>query len=83
MLVQLHTPVPLDTPRGPAFAHLVIDYGSEFHLIWVCFLNATGAVLVLSKPGSEIAEANPTMGVRDAGQKSQSQRRKLNAEVRS
>ena len=67
MLVQLHTPVPLDTPRGPAFAHLVIDYGSEFHLIWVCFLNATGECWSFQNPEVKL-QKNPTMGVRDAGQ---------------
>ena len=34
MIVQLDPPIPLDTPRGKGMAHLLIDYGVEYHLIW-------------------------------------------------
>lgn len=34
---QLNPPIPLITPKGKALAHLVIDYGPEHDLIWVCF----------------------------------------------
>jgi hypothetical protein len=34
---QLNPPIPLITPQGKALAHLVIDYGIEHDLIWVCF----------------------------------------------
>ena len=37
MMLQLNPPLPLDTPRGKALAHLVIDYGPEASIIWVCF----------------------------------------------
>ena len=37
MIQQLNPPLPLDTPKGPALAHLVIDYGPEHNLLWVCF----------------------------------------------
>jgi hypothetical protein len=30
------------TPKGKAWAHLVIDYGPEADLIWVCFQDDTG-----------------------------------------
>jgi hypothetical protein len=29
MMLQLNPPLPLDTPRGKALAHLIIDYGPE------------------------------------------------------
>jgi hypothetical protein len=36
MIKQLSPPIPLDTPKGAAMAHLVIDYGPEHELHWVC-----------------------------------------------
>lgn len=41
-MTQLDPPIPLDTPKGPAMAHLVIDYGPEHHLLWVCFDDSDG-----------------------------------------
>jgi hypothetical protein len=41
-ILQLNPPVPLTTPKGEALAHLIIDYGAEFDLLWVCFQNDTG-----------------------------------------
>ena len=40
-ILQLN-PLPLNTPRGKAWAHMVIDYGQEHDLQWVCFIDATG-----------------------------------------
>ena len=42
MILQLNPPLPLQTPKGSALAHLVIDYGPEHNLIWVCFIDETG-----------------------------------------
>jgi len=39
---QLNPPLPVVTPKGKAWAHLVIDYGPEADLIWVCFQDETG-----------------------------------------
>lgn len=41
-LQQLNSPIPMETPKGRALAHIVIDYGPEFDLLWVCFDDATG-----------------------------------------
>lgn len=41
-LLQLNPPIPLETPKGKAFAHILIDYGQEHDLIWVCFQDDTG-----------------------------------------
>ncbi len=37
MITQLNPPIPLDTPKGAAIAHFLIDYGPESNLLWVCF----------------------------------------------
>ncbi|CAB4166650.1 hypothetical protein UFOVP838_41 [uncultured Caudovirales phage] len=42
MITQLTPTIPMDTPKGPAKAHFVIDYGQEHHLLWVCFQDDTG-----------------------------------------
>lgn len=42
MLLQLDPPIPLDTPKGSALAHILIDYGPEHDLMWVCFNDADG-----------------------------------------
>jgi hypothetical protein len=38
-MLQLNPPIPVTTPRGKALAEVLIDYGSEHDLIWVCFQN--------------------------------------------
>src|SRR5580704_18441942 len=43
MLIQLNPPLPLETPKGPGWAHFVIDYGPESALLWVVFMDADGA----------------------------------------
>lgn len=42
MLLQLNPLIPLITPKGKAWAHIVIDYGQEHDLLWVCFQDETG-----------------------------------------
>ena len=42
MITQLTPPIPLETPRGSGLAHLVIDYGPEFDLMWSVFLDDGG-----------------------------------------
>ncbi len=41
MITQLNPPLPLWIPEQhrTALAHLVIDYGPEHDLIWVCFVD--------------------------------------------
>ena len=41
MITQLNPTIPLVTPKGNGFAHFVIDYGQEHHLIWVVFIDDT------------------------------------------
>ena len=61
MILQLDPPLPMMTPRGKALAHLVIDYGIECHLLWVCALNEDGAVWTFQNPDVRL-EFNPTIG---------------------
>lgn len=60
-MIQLKPAMPLLTPKGPALAHILIDYGEEAHLLWVCFQNETGECWAW--PNNKVrAEANPSMG---------------------
>lgn len=42
MLTQLNPPIPLITPKGKAWAYVLIDYSQEHDLLWVCFQDNTG-----------------------------------------
>ena len=60
-MLQLEPPIPLLTPKGPALAVVLLDYGAEHHLMWVCIQDATGEIWTW--PNTKIrATANPTMG---------------------
>ena len=65
MILQLEPTVPLDTPKGRADAHFLIDYGSQQHLLWVCFIRETGECWTYQNPLVRL-EANPTEGIRTA-----------------
>jgi hypothetical protein len=41
MILQLNPPIPVVTPKGEGLAHVLIDYGPEFNLMWVCFIDET------------------------------------------
>lgn len=36
-MLQLNPAIPVLIPKGEAMAHVLLDYGIESHLIWVCF----------------------------------------------
>lgn len=61
MLLQLNPPLPLTTPKGKAWAHLVIDYGPEADLMWVCFQDEDGACWTWCNRDVRI-QANATLG---------------------
>ena len=42
MLTELLQPILLNTPKGKALCHYIIDYGIESNLLFVCFLQDTG-----------------------------------------
>ena len=37
MIIQIDPALPVETPKGKALAHFLIDYGPEHDLIWVVF----------------------------------------------
>jgi len=41
-LLQLDPPIPVDTPKGAALAVILIDYGPDYDLMWVTFIDDTG-----------------------------------------
>lgn len=65
MMLELAQVLPMDTPMGKADAHFVIDYGSESHLLWVCFMRETGECRTFQNPDVRL-ERNWTMGTRAA-----------------
>lgn len=61
MLLQLNPPIPVTTPKGKALAHILVDYGAESDLVWICFQDSTGECW--SWRNQDIrAQQNPTMG---------------------
>ena len=56
MIQQLNPPLPLETPKGRGWAHLLIDYSQEHDLLWVVFLNENGECWSFSN--SEIRMVN-------------------------
>ena len=61
MLTQLNPPLPVVTPKGRGLAHLVIDYGIEHHLMWVCFLDQGGECWTFPNPQVRL-QTNVTAG---------------------
>ena len=62
-IIQLNPTVPLETPKGKAYAHFLIDYGQEFDLIWVCFQVETGECWSWNNKDIKL-QKNITMGIR-------------------
>ena len=62
-MLQLSPTLPLDTPKGAADAHFLIDYGSEAHLLFVCFVRATGECWTFAAKDCRL-EKNITGGIR-------------------
>lgn len=47
-MMQLNPPLPLNTPKGEGFAHILIDYGPESDLYWTVLITATGEIWTFS-----------------------------------
>ena len=60
-MIQINPPLPLDTPKGKGYAHFVIDYSQEHHLIWVVFLDDSGECWSFQNPEIRL-QNNFTMG---------------------
>ena len=66
--VQLNPPIVLNTPKGKAVAHFIIDYGYEHDLYWVCFQHETGECWTWSNKEITI-DNNSTIGRNVNGKK--------------
>ncbi|WP_210772102.1 hypothetical protein [Rhodanobacter lindaniclasticus] len=60
-MLQLDPPIPLTTPKGEGFAHILIDYGPETDPYWTVFITRTGEVWTYSNPEVR-ATRNITLG---------------------
>lgn len=60
-LIQLNPPIPVTTPKGNALAHIIIDYGPEHDLLWVCFQDETRECWTYSNKEVR-AQKNVTVG---------------------
>jgi hypothetical protein len=60
-ILQLNPPIPLDTPLGKGLAHFLVDYGTEHHWLWVCFMDETGECWTFENTKIR-AQHNPTFG---------------------
>ncbi len=61
MILQLNPPLPLQTPKGDGYAHFLIDFGTEYHLQWVVFIDDTGECWTFENPQIRL-QPNFTMG---------------------
>jgi hypothetical protein len=41
-MLRLDPPIPLATPKGNGMAHVLLDYSTEYDLIWIVFIDDTG-----------------------------------------
>lgn len=62
IILQLDPIIPLETPLGRGFAHFLLDYGPEFHLLWTVFLDETGESWTFPNPDIRLQQPNPSMG---------------------
>ena len=67
-LLQLEPSIPLITPKGAGRAVVLIDYGIEEHLLWVCFIDDTGECWTFQNRDIK-AQPNLTMGAKRAASK--------------
>lgn len=60
-MLQLNPPLPVITPKGEGYAHILLDYGPESDLYWTVLITATGEIWTFSN--REIrATKNITLG---------------------
>lgn len=60
-MLQLNPPLPMLTPKGEGFAHILIDYGPESDLYWTVFITDTGEIWTFSNRDVR-ASKNITLG---------------------
>ena len=60
-MMQLNPPIPVDTPKGKGLSHVLIDYGPEYHTLWLVALDDSREIWTFPNYEIRIRE-NPTMG---------------------
>ncbi len=66
-MIQLNPPIPMNTPKGEGFAHLMLDYGPESDLYWVVMITTTGEIwtyanrYVRGSKNITLGRTNPTL----------------------
>ena len=61
MVLRIDPPLPVETPKGAALAHFLLDYGVEYDVMFICFINETGECWTFRGPEVRAVE-NETMG---------------------
>jgi len=65
-MMQLNPPIPMNTPKGEGFAHVMLDYGPESDLYWVVLITDTGEIwtyanrYVRASKNITLGRTNPT-----------------------
>lgn len=68
-MLQLNPPIPMNTPKGEGFAHILIDYGPESDLYWTVLITATGEIwtyanrLVRASKNITLGRTDPSLPV--------------------
>ncbi|WP_426271727.1 hypothetical protein ACN9MB_10230 [Dyella kyungheensis] len=60
-MLQLNPPLPMNTPKGEGFAHILTDYGPESDLYWTVMITETGEIWTFSNREVR-ASKNITLG---------------------
>lgn len=58
---QLHTPIPMLTPKGEGFAHFIINDGQESDLYWIVIVTETGEIWTFANKEVRVSK-NITLG---------------------
>jgi hypothetical protein len=61
VITRIDPPLPLDTPKGRAWAYFILDYAIDFDLLWICFVDETRECWTFSNREIRIVE-NQTIG---------------------
>lgn len=73
-MMQLNPPIPMNTPKGEGFAHILIDYGPESDLYWTVLITETGEIwtyanrYVRASKNITLGRTNPRSPACDDGQ---------------
>jgi hypothetical protein len=62
MVLQLNPPIPMTViGKGDGYAIAMIDYGPEYHLMWIVAIDSTGELWTMPNPQVRM-QKNITLG---------------------